>query len=133
MANKYRKVWKVVSRKVNSGKQTWPGSFHKKGRLSHLGFFFRDVSGVIIGEQKLENFLFPFCYPGPGSNCKELRLQGSSWSKALYLDCWGQGEYLSSSTAMGKLTTGNPQLLSFGDFMKDFWLRILLFNFIASY
>jgi len=24
MANKHRKVWKVVSRKVNSGKQTWP-------------------------------------------------------------------------------------------------------------
>jgi hypothetical protein len=24
MANKHRKVWKVVSRKMNSGKQTWP-------------------------------------------------------------------------------------------------------------
>jgi hypothetical protein len=24
MANKHRKVWKVVSQKVNSGKQTWP-------------------------------------------------------------------------------------------------------------
>jgi hypothetical protein len=24
MANKHKKVWKVVSRKVNSGKQTWP-------------------------------------------------------------------------------------------------------------
>jgi hypothetical protein len=24
MANKHRKVWKVVSRKVNSGKQAWP-------------------------------------------------------------------------------------------------------------
>jgi hypothetical protein len=24
MANKYRKVWKMVSRKMNSGKQTWP-------------------------------------------------------------------------------------------------------------
>jgi hypothetical protein len=24
MTNKHRKVWKVVSRKVNSGKQTWP-------------------------------------------------------------------------------------------------------------
>jgi hypothetical protein len=24
MANKHRKVWKVVSRKVNFGKQTWP-------------------------------------------------------------------------------------------------------------
>jgi hypothetical protein len=24
MANKHRKVWKVVSRKVNSRKQTWP-------------------------------------------------------------------------------------------------------------
>jgi len=26
MANKHRKVWKVVSRKMNSGKQTWPKS-----------------------------------------------------------------------------------------------------------
>jgi hypothetical protein len=24
MANKHKKVWKVISRKVNSGKQTWP-------------------------------------------------------------------------------------------------------------
>jgi hypothetical protein len=24
MKNKHRKVWKVVSRKMNSGKQTWP-------------------------------------------------------------------------------------------------------------
>jgi hypothetical protein len=24
VVNKHRKVWKVVSRKVNSGKQTWP-------------------------------------------------------------------------------------------------------------
>jgi hypothetical protein len=24
MANKHMKVWKVISRKVNSGKQTWP-------------------------------------------------------------------------------------------------------------
>jgi hypothetical protein len=24
MANKHRKVWKVVSRKMNSRKQTWP-------------------------------------------------------------------------------------------------------------
>jgi hypothetical protein len=24
MANKHRKVWKIVLRKVNSGKQTWP-------------------------------------------------------------------------------------------------------------
>jgi hypothetical protein len=24
MANKHRKVWKVVSQKVNSEKQTWP-------------------------------------------------------------------------------------------------------------
>jgi hypothetical protein len=24
MANKHRKIWKMVSRKVNSRKQTWP-------------------------------------------------------------------------------------------------------------
>jgi hypothetical protein len=24
MTNKYRKVWKIISQKVNSGKQTWP-------------------------------------------------------------------------------------------------------------
>jgi hypothetical protein len=24
MANKHKKVWKMISRKVNSGKQTWP-------------------------------------------------------------------------------------------------------------
>jgi hypothetical protein len=29
IANKHRKVWKVVSRKVNSGKQTWPYFFTK--------------------------------------------------------------------------------------------------------
>jgi hypothetical protein len=26
MVNKHRKVWKVISRKVNSGKQTWPNN-----------------------------------------------------------------------------------------------------------
>jgi hypothetical protein len=33
MPNKHRKVWKVVSRKVNSGKQTWPKLFHVKTRI----------------------------------------------------------------------------------------------------
>jgi hypothetical protein len=29
MANKHRKVWKVVFRKVNSRKQTWPKLIHQ--------------------------------------------------------------------------------------------------------
>jgi len=35
MANKHRKVWKVVSRKVNSGKQTWP-SWKNQERRQYL-------------------------------------------------------------------------------------------------
>jgi hypothetical protein len=37
MANKHRKVWKVVSRKVNSGKQTWP-KFRStpRGTIGHI-------------------------------------------------------------------------------------------------
>jgi len=36
MANKHRKVWKVVSRKVNSRKQTWSGFSWEKEREKKL-------------------------------------------------------------------------------------------------
>jgi len=41
MTNKHRKVWKVVSRKVNSGKQTWPRFIKRPCQLDFKSGHFR--------------------------------------------------------------------------------------------
>ena len=38
MVNKHRKVWKVISRKVNSRKQTWPKSIFKNKKFQNKIF-----------------------------------------------------------------------------------------------
>jgi hypothetical protein len=50
MVNKHMKVWKVISRKVNFGKQTWP-------RLLFLFLFLWDKTCLING-----NFFFLFIH-----------------------------------------------------------------------
>jgi hypothetical protein len=48
MANKHRKVWKVVSRKVNSGKQTWPSYVWECTIFISVFLFYKCIKIIFI-------------------------------------------------------------------------------------
>jgi hypothetical protein len=56
MANKHRKVWKVVSRKMNSGKQTWPKYLLINKKTFGLGkhnFLWRPIDTIKFNNNSL--------------------------------------------------------------------------------
>ena len=56
MANKNRKVWKVVSRKLLSGKQTWPKSDHEFSEADYDRIIEHAKSILPKGNKLKENF-----------------------------------------------------------------------------